>query len=220
MTSSTCVCYMNLRLLEAPREVYVFLEHFLVLLCSTVCSVWFITLYIWVMHVPVRCTAGCVVPVSPVNGDWQTFSPSTTVGPGTSLSLSCSPGSVPSEVMSSTCQSDGSWDPDTAELECVTGVLDKTKPKVTASIISATVDCGSPTIASGVVLEPSSPNTTLNSTFLFRCAEGLFPNTTHEAVCGDDSQWRPDPANHNCGDEDAGVSYGVGVLQLTLILSP
>ena len=140
--------------------------------------------YVPTVHTHTTITAGCVVPVRPVNGDWQPFSPSTTVGPGTSLSLSCSPGYVPSEVMSSTCQSDGSWEPDTAELKCVS--------------VAAPVDCGPPTPADNVLLEPPQPNTTVGSTFSFRCAEGLFPNTTHEAVCGADGQWRPDPANHNC----------------------
>ena len=136
-------------------------------------------------HAHTNVTVGCVVPERPVNGDWQAFSPSTTVGPGTSISLSCSPGYVPSEVMSSTCQSDGSWEPDTAELECVS--------------VAAPVDCGPPTPADNVVLEPPQPNTTLGSTFSFRCAEGLFPNGTEQAVCGADGQWRPDPANHGCG---------------------
>ena len=66
--------------------------------------------------------AGCVVPVSPVNGDWETFSPSMTVGPGTELSFNCKLGYEPSEVMSSICLSDGSWDPDTADLVCVAGM--------------------------------------------------------------------------------------------------
>ena len=64
---------------------------------------------------------------------------------------------------------------------------------------SVTVDCGPPTLAANVVVEPSLPNnTTFGSTFSFRCVEGLFPNTTHEAVCGADGQWRPDPANQTC----------------------
>ena len=136
-------------------------------------------------HTHTTVTVGCVVPARPVNGDWQAFSPSTTVGPGTSLSLSCSPGYVPSEVMSSTCQSDESWEPDTAQLECI--------------------DCGPPTHADNVVLEPPQPNIAVGSTFSFRCAEGLFPNTTHEAVCGADGQWSLDPANHRCHNGSAGL---------------
>ena len=139
-------------------------------------------------HTHTTVTAGCVVPARPVNGDWQPFSPSTTVGSGSSLSLSCSPGYVPSEVMSSTCQSNGSWNPDTAELECI-------------------IDCGPPTPAANVLLEPPQPNnTTFGSTFSFRCAEGLFPNGTEQAVCGADGQWRPDPANHGCGDGNCKLS--------------
>ena len=48
-------------------------------------------------------------------------------------------------------------------------------------------------------MEPSLlNNATFGSTFSFRCAEGLFPNGTEQAVCGADGQWRPDPANHTC----------------------
>ena len=138
-------------------------------------------------------TAGCTVPV----------------GPGTSLTLSCSPGYVPSEVMSSTCQSDGSLEPDTAQLECPAGT-NKTiynqimSERIYDSLVNTT-DCGPPAPAANVVLEPPAPNTTVGSTFSFRCAEALFPNTTHEAVCGADGQWRPDPANHNCVNGSAGL---------------
>ena len=141
-----------------------------------------------------------------MNGDWQTFSPSTTVGPGTSLSLSCSPGYVPSEVMSSTCQSDGSWEPDTADFSCTAGAyivwsMHNYFVHVSYNISHCTVDCGTPTLAANVTVEPSLPNnTTFASTFSFRCAEGLVPNGTEQAVCGADGQWRPDPANHACGD--------------------
>ena len=56
-------------------------------------------------------------------------------------------------------------------------------------------------------MEPSLPNnTTFGSTFSFRCAEGLFPNGTEQAVCGADGQWRPDPANHGCGDGNCKLS--------------
>ena len=67
--------------------------------------------------------AGCVVPASPMNGDWQMFSPSEVVTPGTSISHSCNPAYQPSGMTSSTCQSYGSWDPDTAELTCVEGIV-------------------------------------------------------------------------------------------------
>ena len=68
-----------------------------------------------------------------------------------------------------------------------------------------TTDCGPPAPADNVVVEPLRPNTALGSTFSFHCAEGLFPNTTHEAVCGADGQWRPDPANHNCVNGSVGL---------------
>ena len=68
-------------------------------------------------------TADCVVPASPMNGDWQMYSPSEVVTPGTNISLSCNLAYQPSGMMSSTCQSDGSWDPDTAQLICVEGIM-------------------------------------------------------------------------------------------------
>ena len=77
-----------------------------------------IIIYMSVIH-----TAGCVVPASPMNGDWQTFSPSEVVTPGTNISLSCNLAYQPSGMMSSTCQSDGSWDPDTADLTCIEGIV-------------------------------------------------------------------------------------------------
>ena len=69
-----------------------------------------------------------------------------------------------------------------------------------------TVDCGPPTPADSVIVEPPVSSTTAGSTFSFRCPEGLFPTTTHEAVCGADGQWRPDPANHNCVNAITGTA--------------
>ena len=108
----------------------------LLLRLSSILVSWFLVMYVYIMRLPGMymftylpthahtCNYHswlCCSSVT-VNGDWQAFSPSTTVGPGTSLSLSCSPGYVPSEVMSSTCQFDGSWEPDTADLNCTAGM--------------------------------------------------------------------------------------------------
>ena len=75
-----------------------------------------------------------------------------------------------------------------------------------------TVDCGPPTPADSVIVEPPVSSTTAGSTFSFRCAEGLFPDTTHEAVCGADGQWRPDPANHSCVNAITGTAMHVHVV--------
>ena len=65
-----------------PHEVYV--------LGTPSCLLMYAIMYMFTYpHTHTTIIAGCVVPEPPVNGDWQTFSPSTAVGPGTSLSLSC-----------------------------------------------------------------------------------------------------------------------------------
>ena len=120
------MCLTTLNTLSVLWPLTVLVAVLLLRLCSTLvscCLLTYVTMYMFTYpHTHTTITAGCVVPERPVNGDWQTFSPSMTVGPDTSLSLSCSPGYVPSEVMSSTCQSDGSWNPDTADLSCTAGM--------------------------------------------------------------------------------------------------
>ena len=223
------MCLTTLRTLSVlwPLILTVLVAVLLLRLSSTLVSC-FLVMYVyattWYVHVYISThthtcnyisvTAGCVVPVSPVNGDWQAFTPSTTVGPGTSLSLSCSPGYVPSEVMSSTCQFDGSWEPDTADLNCTAGMYSVwsmhdyfVRVRINIPLLHCAVDCGPPTLAANVTVEPSLPNnTTFGSTFSFRCAEGFFPNGIEQAMCGADGQWRPDPANHGCGDGNCKLS--------------
>ena len=67
----------------------------------------------------------------------------------------------------------------------------------------ACLDCGTPIVASGVVIEPFN-STQFDATITFHCDEGLIPQTLIKVVCGSTGVWNPDPAFHLCVNQSSG----------------
>ena len=65
------------------------------------------------------------------------------------------------------------------------------------------LDCGTPNVASGVVIEPFN-NTQFDATITFHCDEGLIPQTLIKAVCGSTGDWNPNPVFHLCVNQSSG----------------
>ena len=74
-------------------------------------------------------------------------------------------------------------------------------------MVNIFLGCGTPDVASGVVIEPFD-NTQFDATIIFHCEEGLIPDTIIEAVCGSTGFWNPNPANHLCVNQSSSKQPG------------
>ena len=72
----------------------------------------------------------------------------------------------------------------------------------TLSVV-AVVDCGTPSAAIGVLIQPYN-STTVGSQIIFRCMDGLIPEKEVSAVCRSDGEWSQDPEIHVCGANNSG----------------
>ena len=59
------------------------------------------------------------------------------------------------------------------------------------------VQCFPPSAANGVLISPYTA-TTEGSVIVLKCEEGLVPEESIMAVCGNDRRWYPDPTTLNC----------------------
>ena len=59
------------------------------------------------------------------------------------------------------------------------------------------VQCFPPSVANGVLILPYTA-TTEGSVIVLKCEEGLVPEESIMAVCGNDRRWYPDPTTLNC----------------------
>ena len=59
------------------------------------------------------------------------------------------------------------------------------------------IQCFSPSAANGVLISPYTA-TTEGSLIELKCEEGLVPEESIMAVCGNDRRWYPDPTTLNC----------------------
>ena len=73
----------------------------------------------------------------------------------------------------------------------------------TSSIISSpcspvsTINCGVPTLASGVAVRPFN-TTTVSSVIFYQCLQPDFIPSNESSVCGEDEMWSPDPSQVMC----------------------
>ena len=74
-------------------------------------------------------------------------------------------------------------------------IIDKINVHV-SNIIQTVIDCGAPSFASGVTIDPFK-NTKFGALITFHCEES---NNSMTAVCGSDGEWFPNPASIKCGN--------------------
>ena len=59
------------------------------------------------------------------------------------------------------------------------------------------IQCFPPSAANGMLISPYTA-TTEGSVIVLKCEEGLIPEESIMAVCGNDRRWYPDPTTLNC----------------------
>ena len=117
---------------------------------------------------------------------------------GSQIVFQCNPGFVPLQQMMSVC-ADGIWTPNPAELVCrgIWLYCDCLVVLVTCTCahLSYPADCGMPVIANGFV---NYTTTVEGSTATYQCDTGLIPVGVMTAMCMENREWAPDPAEAGC----------------------
>ena len=147
--------------------------------------------------------AGCSPPSPPSNGSVNDYLSGSI---GSLLIFHCDTGYIPHKQTTSTCLENGSWVPIP---QCVLAGMYIQCMSIDSVIMLKfccgmhVLDCGSPSVPSGVVIEPFN-SSQLDAIITFHCDEGLIPHTIMKAVCGSTGVWNPNPAFHLCVNQSSG----------------